>query len=54
VTAGVAGGDPGRWLMAWDRLRGLTAAADGINLDRRQTAIAIMTTLREAAHGQAA
>lgn len=54
VIGAVAGGDPGRWLAAWDRLRGLAAAADGINLDRRQTAIAVLTTLREAAHGRAA
>jgi DNA polymerase-3 subunit delta' len=54
VVAAVAGGDPRRWLAAWDRLRGLAAAADGINLDRRQTAIAVLTTLREAAHGRGA
>jgi DNA polymerase-3 subunit delta' len=38
-----------RWIAAWDRLRGLASAADGINLDRRQTAIAALLALREAA-----
>jgi DNA polymerase-3 subunit delta' len=40
-----------RWLAAWDRLRALAAAAEGINLDRRQTALAALSTLREAAAG---
>jgi DNA polymerase-3 subunit delta' len=40
-----------RWLAAWDRLRDLIAAADGINLDRRQTALSALSTLREAAAG---
>jgi DNA polymerase-3 subunit delta' len=52
IVAAVAGRDAGRWLSAWDRLRGLAAAADGINLDRRQTALAALTTLREAAYGR--
>jgi hypothetical protein len=32
-------------------LRALAAAAEGINLDRRQTALAALSTLREAAAG---
>jgi DNA polymerase III subunit delta' len=52
VVHAIAGRDAGRWLAAWDRLRGLAAAADGINLDRRQTALAALTTLREAAYGR--
>jgi DNA polymerase-3 subunit delta' len=38
-----------RWTAAWERLRDLTAAAEGINLDRRQTALAALSLLREAA-----
>lgn len=44
-----ARGGTGRWIAAWDRLRALASAADGINLDRRQTAIAALLALREAA-----
>jgi DNA polymerase-3 subunit delta' len=52
IIALAAAGSAGRWLAAWDRLRGLAAAADGINLDRRQTVLAALMTLREAAYGR--
>ena len=39
----------GRWLAAWDELRRLAAAAEGLNLDRRQSAFAVLAALRDAA-----
>lgn len=45
----VGSGSPRRWLAAWDRVRDLAGAAEGINLDRRQTALAALGVLREAA-----
>lgn len=49
VAALVGEGSAPRWLAAWDRLRDLAGAAEGINLDRRQTALASLAVLREAA-----
>ena len=49
VPALTGAGSARRWLAAWDRVRDLASAADGINLDRRQTALAALGVLREAA-----
>ncbi|MBL8700194.1 MAG: DNA polymerase III subunit delta' [Alphaproteobacteria bacterium] len=37
------------WLAVWDRIRRLSSASDGLNLDRRQTALAALFAFREAA-----
>ncbi|MBM3479856.1 MAG: DNA polymerase III subunit delta' [Alphaproteobacteria bacterium] len=45
----LAASGTGRWLAAWDEMRRLAAATEGLNLDRRQAAFATLASLREAA-----
>ncbi len=49
VVARLSANGPETWLMAWDRVRQLNAATDGLNLDRRQAALTALFALRGAA-----
>ena len=48
VVARLSARGPEAWLAVWDRLRRLTSATDGLNLDRRQAALAALLALRGA------
>ena len=48
VVARLSARGPEAWLTVWDRLRRLTSATDGLNLDRRQAALAALLALRGA------
>lgn len=49
AVARLAQGSAQAWLGVWDRVRRLASATDGLNLDRRQTALAALFAFREAA-----
>lgn len=48
VIARLAARGPEAWLAAWDRIKRLGSATDGLNLDRRQTALNTIFALRSA------
>ncbi|MCC7016770.1 MAG: hypothetical protein IT564_06165, partial [Rhodospirillales bacterium] len=45
------GGDPGRWLDARDRIDGLLARVEGLNLDRKTAVMTALFQVRAAARG---
>ncbi len=49
VIERLAARGPDVWIAAWDRIRRLSSASEGLNLDRRQTALATIFALRNAA-----